>query len=327
MLDAASPRAPSSRLCCARGASQLSTFRSRDPAMKDGHLSDSALGAFPEPIAVVDHDLVAQNTNAAWRAAFPEEASPLAAANVVAALRRVLVGEASRIDELFEANEKHHSVSIVAVPHGQSRAALVHARPVERAAPAPLPSPLLSPEGTGTAGDALDAPLLRRILHILPISIGLADERGKNLFMNESGARFLGRPRAEIEGQSHHDFLAPADSAIAREVEARVFATGTEEILTTDLQTPLGPRSMFLHFIPIEGSAPNERLVMFVGQDVTEQLSAERDLREQQDFIRQVIDSDPNLIFVKDDRGTYLLANKAFAEVVSRIRRGDRRPK
>lgn len=289
--------------------------------MKDGHLSDSALGAFPEPIAVVDHDLVVHTKNAAWQATFSGASDPLAAAHVEAALRRVLAGDAPRLDTAFEQKETTYSISIVPVAHGthgthgthgDSRAALVHARAAQPSVPKAAPT------SARTAGDTLEASLLRRVLHLLPISIGLADEHGKNLFMNETGARLLGRTRGEIEGKSHHDFLDSADSAIAREVEARVFATGTEEIVTMDLNTPLGPRSIFLHFIPLAGSSPDERLVVFVGQDVTEQLRAERDLREQQDFIRQVIDSDPSLLFVKDGHGTFLLANKAIADVFGR---------
>jgi rsbT co-antagonist protein RsbR len=141
---------------------------------------------------------------------------------------------------------------------------------------------------------------------------------GEAIFVNDATARIIGATRAEVHGKRHVELFNPADTALAHEVEVRVRATGTEEIITMDLTTPLGPRSMFFHFIPIDATdsvKPEDRRVLFVGQDVTEQLCAERDLREQQDFIRQVIDSDPNLIFVKDERGTFLLVNEAFGRV------------
>lgn len=49
-------------------------------------------------------------------------------------------------------------------------------------------------------------------------------------------------------------------------------------------------------------------------QDITERKQAERELRQQKKLIRQVIDTDPNLIFVKDEKGVFLLANQAVAD-------------
>ncbi len=48
-------------------------------------------------------------------------------------------------------------------------------------------------------------------------------------------------------------------------------------------------------------------------RDITERKKAEAELTRQNNFIRQVIDSDSNLIFVKDADGKFLLANEAMA--------------
>jgi PAS domain S-box-containing protein len=49
-------------------------------------------------------------------------------------------------------------------------------------------------------------------------------------------------------------------------------------------------------------------------QDISDRVRAEAQLQQQQDFLRAVIDTDPNLIFVKDIEGRYVLANKALAD-------------
>ena len=49
--------------------------------------------------------------------------------------------------------------------------------------------------------------------------------------------------------------------------------------------------------------------------DITKRRIAEERLRESQKFLRQVIDADPNMIFVKDWDGRFTLANKAVAEM------------
>lgn len=50
-------------------------------------------------------------------------------------------------------------------------------------------------------------------------------------------------------------------------------------------------------------------------KDVTDRKQAEAALQEQQRFLRQVIDSNPNIIFVKDWEGRFTLANQTLAEI------------
>jgi len=268
---------------------------------EDGRLSDLALGVFPDPVAIVslaEGKLEARKENVAWSKAFghlPE--SPLKNAVVTEAIQKVVSGQTDRVDVTIVAGWAPQDVSVVAMHQGG--AALVHARP-------------RPPEKHDRAL------LFERILHLLPTAIGVMNHAGEAIFVNDATARIIGATREDIEGKGHTELFNPADNALVREVKARVLATGTEEIITMDLSTPIGPRSMFFHFIPIgalSSDKPDDQSVLFIGQDVTEQLRAERDLREQQDFIREVIDTDPNPIFVKDERATFLLVNTACASV------------
>ncbi|MCB0332137.1 MAG: PAS domain S-box protein, partial [Bdellovibrionales bacterium] len=49
--------------------------------------------------------------------------------------------------------------------------------------------------------------------------------------------------------------------------------------------------------------------------DITEQYRAAEALRKQEEFLREVIDANPNLIFAKDKSGRFTLVNQALAEV------------
>ncbi|MCX7878132.1 MAG: PAS domain-containing protein, partial [Ignavibacteria bacterium] len=49
--------------------------------------------------------------------------------------------------------------------------------------------------------------------------------------------------------------------------------------------------------------------------DITELKNAESELKRQKDFLRTIIDTDPNFIFVKDWDGKFTLVNKAVADV------------
>jgi len=55
-------------------------------------------------------------------------------------------------------------------------------------------------------------------------------------------------------------------------------------------------------------------LFMAIARDITERKFAERELREQKNLLWQVIDADPNMIFVKDGQGRFMLVNQAVAD-------------
>jgi PAS domain S-box-containing protein len=61
------------------------------------------------------------------------------------------------------------------------------------------------------------------------------------------------------------------------------------------------------------GSA-GQKLLGSVAIDITERKQTEQALAEQKSFLRQVIDTDPNLIFAKDRAGRYTLVNQSLAD-------------
>ncbi len=270
--------------------------------MNEAGLSSAAFAAFPEPVAVVvaDGSPKLREANASWTATFADGAAVLASPEVADALAKIFGGQTDRIETKFVRADADHALVIVRVAGGDQPAALVHARRVPRV-----------PE---TKFDE-DAALLHRILDCLPVSVTVADRAGKKLFSNMVATTHFGSADADT-GMGILDALVDAaDVGFAQEVATRVLATGAEEIITSDVQTTHGIRSMFYHVIPVDGPQAKEKLLVYVGRDVSEQLRAERDVREQQDFIRQVIDSDPNLIFVKDARGNFILVNRAAAAI------------
>lgn len=53
-----------------------------------------------------------------------------------------------------------------------------------------------------------------------------------------------------------------------------------------------------------------------VGQDITQLRRAETEVRRQQLYLRQIIDTLPNMVTVKNKHGKYILVNKAFSQFV-----------
>lgn len=115
---------------------------------------------------------------------------------------------------------------------------------------------------------------------------------------------FVGRTSREVYGRDH---------AIHRNI-MHCFRTQStfEEELPTQYQSQKTQR-LLLRYLIVTYVYIEPDMVMIHTQDLTERKRAEAELEENQAFLKQVIDNDPNLIFVKDEEGRFLLANAAMA--------------
>jgi PAS domain S-box-containing protein len=66
---------------------------------------------------------------------------------------------------------------------------------------------------------------------------------------------------------------------------------------------------------PLKDKTGKVYRVVGIAEDITESKEAAVTLEESQNFLRQVIDTNSNLIFVKDLQGRYVLANQALADI------------
>ncbi len=64
----------------------------------------------------------------------------------------------------------------------------------------------------------------------------------------------------------------------------------------------------------IKENNDDEGMFVAIVRDITRRKLAERTIRQQKNLMWQVIDMDPNMIFVKDEAGSYLLANRMVAD-------------
>lgn len=69
------------------------------------------------------------------------------------------------------------------------------------------------------------------------------------------------------------------------------------------------------HFRFVISALPGVPLYACYANDITDLLKAQIDLHASEQFLRRVIDTDPNLIFVKDAEGRFLLVNQAVADI------------
>ena len=139
---------------------------------------------------------------------------------------------------------------------------------------------------------------------------------GRLSYVNEAYARYYGKTRSEL---INRNFIPNIPGEDLRCILQKIAAL-----------SPPSPVAEFEHRIRMEdGSVRWQRwthravfsavgeLVEYqaVGRDVTKRKEVEVELEEQRRFLRLIIDSLPNPIFVKDDRGRYVLVNKAMADL------------
>lgn len=181
----------------------------------------------------------------------------------------------------------------------------------------------------------------RRLVDLSPETIAVHSE-GKFEYVNTAGAKLLGAATPEkLIGKPILDFVHPDHRET---LEARVrqnqvkgkqvdishekFVRLNGEVIDVELTeipvTYLGKPAtqVVIRNITEAKQAKEVMLRAMVAElvkqelekEITERKRVEKDLRTQQEFLRQIIDLNPNMIFVKDEEGKYILVNKAFAD-------------
>ncbi len=139
---------------------------------------------------------------------------------------------------------------------------------------------------------------------------------GRLSYVNEAYARYFGKNRQELINRNFIPHIPEDDLATVKE--------------HTSSLTPEKPVTTFEHRIIMESGGirwqqwthraifdTTGQLTEYqaVGRDVTKRKLAEIELNENRAFLRQVINTVPDLIFVKDREGRFVLVNKALAEL------------
>jgi diguanylate cyclase (GGDEF)-like protein/PAS domain S-box-containing protein len=125
------------------------------------------------------------------------------------------------------------------------------------------------------------------------------------LFGAESAAALIGQPFLE---RVHPDYRELSDERIRLIDQSGAHNPLLEQ---TYLRLDGGPLRVEVASIPFHGSAEAGALIFI--RDISRRQELDEILRHERHFLRLVIDASPNMIFVKDRDGRFLLANTALA--------------
>ncbi|MBC8120744.1 MAG: response regulator [Gemmatimonadaceae bacterium] len=134
----------------------------------------------------------------------------------------------------------------------------------------------------------------------------------KFVYINDAGVKLHGVSREELLGRSVWEFL-PVEEQQMVHTRAKQGQQKRVDVLELKFVRPGG------EVIYVEGRGnpvmyggmPATQVVL---RDISERKRTEHMLARQQEFLRSVIDMTPNLIFVKDWEGRFVLANQAGAD-------------
>lgn len=154
-----------------------------------------------------------------------------------------------------------------------------------------------------------------QILDSLPINIFLKDENKKFLFVNKQTASSLNLEIEEFIGKTDLDVHPENIANKLQDDDDQVWQSN--ELIIKEEEITRG--SERFHLLSgkkiIEDEINNTKMLLGFSLDITEKKIQEDKLKYQQEFIQAVIDGSPNLIFVKDYEGNFLMINEAVADL------------
>lgn len=157
--------------------------------------------------------------------------------------------------------------------------------------------------------------VLNEILNSLPINVFLKDEEGKFLFINNHTAKTVGISAEDAVGKTDFDIFP---EKIARKLRRNDAQVKDEKLILHQEKVVIEGKEQHLLAGKKLITSPYDHydsLLLGFSIDVTETVNAHTEMEMQKRFIQQVIDTDPNLIFVKDRNSNFILVNQAFADL------------
>ena len=147
------------------------------------------------------------------------------------------------------------------------------------------------------------------LLEAIPDQMFLLDAKGVYLEFKAAWLEDLPAPPDELLGKSVRDIFAPA---LAETILATIDAaleTGDVQTLSYSQEKKNG-----IHYFDSRFVAYSNEAVVATVRNVTESHKTEARLQEQRTFLRTIMDSLPESIFIKDRAGHFRFVNQALAE-------------
>lgn len=160
--------------------------------------------------------------------------------------------------------------------------------------------------------------LLHTLLDSIPDSIYFKDRESRFTRISRSQARSFGlQDPVEAIGMSDADFFSSEHAARARADELRIMQTGEGIIGQLEKQARPGKPTRLCSTtkMPLRDDTGQIIGTFGISRDITSYLQAEEALNQERDRLQTLMNHLPDVIFIKDTAGRFLMANPALVKM------------
>jgi formate hydrogenlyase transcriptional activator len=142
-----------------------------------------------------------------------------------------------------------------------------------------------------------------------PMGVAIADAEGHYLVANSVFQKILGHTDQELRTMLVADLVHDQN---VRDLFATLLENESGNITTEKLYQRDDHSLIWLNvsIYLIPASLTRRRFLMALAEDISERKRAEQELRESEQRLHAILDNSPNMIFLKDSDGRYLLVNR-----------------
>ncbi len=146
------------------------------------------------------------------------------------------------------------------------------------------------------------------------------DDRGRFTYVNPTAYRFFGLSPEKCLGRSYLDFVHPDDRERTVAIVDSWLRGPVTDIRLENRQVSVTGEVRHVMWTVSQVFDSSGAVVAFtsIGRDLTRRKQAEEALRESEQKLRAIIEHAPDVVFIKDPEGHYLLGNPALARFVGK---------
>ncbi|MGD9850708.1 MAG: PAS domain S-box protein [Nitrospirales bacterium] len=160
---------------------------------------------------------------------------------------------------------------------------------------------------------------LRTTLDAMTNFVGIGTVDGIILECNQAPLTLAGLQREDVIGKRFIDtYWLSYSPDVQEQIRTILHRVAQGEIVREDVRARMGENqyvTVDACYVPVKDSKGNVVQIVHSGIDVTARRNVEQALRESKQRLQAILDHSPNLIFMKDLAGRYLLVNKQFEQV------------
>lgn len=157
------------------------------------------------------------------------------------------------------------------------------------------------------------------VLSSSPDMYFLVDRKGRFIYVNPAGASMMNLTTRQMIGKSWSNFaLLPDTIQTMRVVFEECLAA--KQSKNIDMAFPDSVSERYFHCIasPVFTAKQVVKFILISMRDISDRRQAEMRANQQSAYLQQIIDINPNMIFIKDAAGRYVMGNKALSLVLGK---------